>query len=233
MKKLSLALLAAAVAFAPMAASADSLAVTGAAAQDGAFGLEVTHDNSSAAYVQDNTPNEMDVFRAEWMFNQAAWNSNGSSVRQAIFRLISQNPNPNNFTCSGSGFVTLVDVFVYNIFNGTLPFSTTFGAGRGCAFAGVGNLIRIDDSGADVNNDGWVRMCLELTIGATGSYRFGVTDDTGTCAAATYESIVRDNAGMSVEQARLGAPQTNGFGANETATFYFDQYSSFRSTAAF
>ncbi|MGB5390981.1 MAG: hypothetical protein WBP10_12450, partial [Thermoanaerobaculia bacterium] len=48
---------------------ADTLEVIGAAAMEGSFGLRVNHDNTSTAYVQDNSPNEESIYRYEFLFN--------------------------------------------------------------------------------------------------------------------------------------------------------------------
>ena len=233
MKKTILCMLAILLAFAPVTAFASTIEVLAGAALEGNFGMRLNHDTTSVAYVEDQTPAGEPIYRAEFLFRPTAFNTNNTNVRQTIFRTISTNPGPGQFGCSQAAFVTHADIFIYWIVNGQLPFATAFQFGRGCNPAAVGSLVRLDNQagGVDTNGDGAVRFCFQWEEGASGLVRFGVTDDVNACTAATFQEINRDTAGMTVETARLGNAQVNGFGAGETATLDYDSFASFRATA--
>jgi len=75
---------------------ADSLAVNNGAAMAGSFGLDMSHDNTSKAFVQDNTPNDESIYRYEFLFDPNSI-STGISLnwRHTIFWAHSANPRPN------------------------------------------------------------------------------------------------------------------------------------------
>ncbi len=71
---------------------ASSIAVTGAAAQEGSYGLAVTTDaTADNAYVEDQTPNNETVYRAQFLLRSdnvafAAPCNNGPQTNHAIFK---------------------------------------------------------------------------------------------------------------------------------------------------
>ena len=102
------------------AAYGDSLSVTSTAAmggvaqndcsgdnQPGPCGLEVFHDNSSLAYVQDDSPADESVYRATFLYNPN--NIQASTTegpwRQMILKGIAPNVNRNQFNCPDIAFI--------------------------------------------------------------------------------------------------------------------------------
>ena len=68
------------LALAATPAMADTLNVNAAAAMGGTnFGLEVLHDNTSPAYVQDDTPSGESVYRFSFLYNPRDIGSTGSN----------------------------------------------------------------------------------------------------------------------------------------------------------
>lgn len=240
MKKLTLCLLAFLLALTPAAVFADTVGVDAGAAIEGSFGARFTHDNSSIAYVQDNTPSGETVFRFEFLFAVDSLSFSGApaNFRQTIFAAFG--PNPMNGGGIGAcltpnAFIEVIRVFVYHAGgSGQVPFVTAFAQGNFCGDAATGPLIRVDSFGADTNANNAVRLCGELQTGGgnTGFLRFAAVDDTAACTSATYQEVPRTNNDLSIDFVRLGTPQLNGFGAGETATYFMDSYASFRLLAA-
>lgn len=216
-------------------AFADTLAVNNAAALGGSgtacggsnCGLEVTHDNSSVAYVEDLTPDNEGVYRFNFLFNPASTTTTGN-FRQTIFRAIS--PNPGTTNCPGGSFVSGMRIFYYRTGgSGQNPSILAFVNGNQCGERTVGGRISINDNEA-------IRICFELETGNSlaGKGRIAVVDAASSCPASgdpAYQERDVSNGLISVDRVRMGTPQTNGFGAGETATLYFDEFESFRTLA--
>lgn len=217
-------------------AMADSLAVNNAAAMGGTgtacsgsnCGLEVTHDNSSIAYVQDSSPTDEGIYRATFLFNPASITTS-ANYRQTIFTAIGDNPNPNVGQCPGAAFISSVRCFSYQTGgSGQNSSIQCFGRGNQC---GEANVPRI----AVTENDP-VRVCIEYSTGnsLTGMFALAVVDDQASCPPSgdpAYNTRAMTNGLTNVQLVRLGTPQTNNFGAGESSTFYFDEFESFRTLA--
>jgi len=216
---------------------ADSLAVNNTAALGGTgtacggsnCGLEVTHDNSSAAFVRDDTPVDESVYRATWLMNVAAM-STSSNFRQTIFNVIGDNPNPGVGSCSAGAFQSAFRCFEYQTGGiGQNSSIQCFVRGNQC---GERAVTRIP---VTVNNP--FRVCVEWTAGGsnTGLIALAVVDDQASCPPsgdAAYNTNTVSNQLTNVQFVQLGTPQLNGFGAGEAATYHFDEFESFRTLAA-
>lgn len=69
-------------------ASAASLAVVPAAAYDGTYGLRVTLDSTSNAFVQDNSPNDETVYRVSFKVRNNLVMSNGTAHNMFRARMV-------------------------------------------------------------------------------------------------------------------------------------------------
>lgn len=208
-------------------AMGNSLAVTGAAAMEGAFGLEVFHDNSSLSYVEDRTPTAETVFRASFLFNTNDL-APGFNLRQRIMRDIGPNPRPGIGNCSptASLFPTL-EVWIFLTGGSGQNYSLQlYGAGNQCGYVGT-NQFAITPGATH-------RVCLEYEAGngGTGRIAFTVVNGTGACPSTgdpAYSERATSNGFTNVETVRLGIPTLNSPGVS--ATMYFDSYESFRTLA--
>lgn len=219
------------------AAFADTLDVNNTAAMGGSgtacggsnCGLQVTHDNSSVAFVEDLTPDNEGIYRFNFLFNPAATTTT-ANVRQTIFNAISPNPNPNVGDCPASAFVSAYRIFYYRTGgsgqNGSI---LAFLNGNQCGQRTIGARIPVTD------NDP-VRICgeMETANSNNGMGRIAIVDDAASCPPSgdpAYQERAISNGLTSVDRVRMGTPQTNNFGAGETMTLFFDEFESFRTLA--
>jgi hypothetical protein len=211
-------------------ASADSLTVNAAAAMGGtSYGLEVYHDNTDRAYVQDNTPDFESTYRATFLFNVGDVTvGTPKNFRQSLFRAIGPNPNPGVGSCdTDPGFqYAVIQLWLYQT-GGLGQFSNLqlWGKGNQCGDQGT---VRIP-----LNNNQDYRVCIEYQTGAagTGFVALAVTDPASACPVSgdpAWVSVFFGNNLTSVDIIRLGTTATNTFGAGETCTFNYDEFASFR-----
>jgi len=246
MKKVFLAVLV--FALSVSGASADSLDVNNTAALGGTgtacggsnCGLEVTHDNSSIAFVQDDSPNGETLYRAEFLINVASADLNpGEGLRQPIFVALGNNPRPGVGLCSPvAAFVEAVRCFhtPRNFGAGTRQGVICWSRGDFCGERNTPEVLWVDDGpgGADLDSDGASKMCFEWESNSgtdAGKIRLGVVDDDAACSSATLGETNVTNNDVTVEFVRLGTPQLNGFGFGENFTYYFDEFASFRTVS--
>ena len=233
MKKLVLAL--ALLAFLGMgAANADTLAVnataamggTGTACGGGNCGLEVIHDNSSAAYVQDNSPSSETVYRGSFMFDPNNISDGVSgNWRQEILKITGTNPNPNTGVCTGTAFADAAKAFAVFTQGGVNYRIQGWIFGNQCGARGLNN-IAISASGA-------IKICYEWANGSsdTGYLALAVVGTTDACPSSgggAWTSRTTSNNLTFVEQTRMGVSATNNFGVGENGSMYFDEFESFR-----
>ena len=225
------------VALAGLAAHADSLAVNGTAAMGGSFGLEVIHDNASAAFVQDDTPSAETVYRFEFLFdandiNNASGGGLGTNWRQSIFNIEGPNPRPNNpgNACPNGASVKVPVMRLFAMFTG--------GNGQNCSIqplamgnicTNIGTLSRVA-----ISCSGPQKICGFLEIGSPG--RFGatavaVTDPCPPDGDPAYTERDRVNNETNVDRVKMGIPGTNAFGAGENGSLFYDEFASFRTLA--
>lgn len=221
-------------------AAANDLQVNNAAAMAGSStncsggpcGLQVNHDNSSVAYVQDDSPNDEMVYRATWLFNPNSISPNAGNFRQTIFTAYDQNPNPGVGVCTGAVWVEAIRCFAY--FTGGIGQIANFQCfvrGNSCGErAALSPDERIQISMTDPS-----RVCVEWEVGPGtdgGRIAYWAGDAAQDCPssgdAAWSERAVTNSLFTGIDFVRLGTPQTNFFGVGEDGAMYFDSFESYR-----
>jgi len=221
-------------------AMADSLTVNNTAAMGGTgtacggsnCGLDVDHDNSSVAYVQDDSPNDEQIYRASFIFNPNSI-SPGSNLRQTIFVGQDLNPNTGAGVCGTSKFMTNFRCFAYMTGGAGQNYSILcFTRGNLCGESAILQRQAISENSPN-------KVCVEYEIG-TGSLggRLAlavVSPATGACptsgTSAWAERTVTNSLYSGIDFVRLGTPQTNFFGVGEDGHMYYDEFESFRTLA--
>jgi hypothetical protein len=222
-------------------ALADSLSVTSTAAMGGVAdqtctgdgmpgpcGLEVFHDNSSVAFVEDQSPQNETVYRASFLFNPNNI-SPGAKLRQNIFRAIGPNPNPGVGSCDLAGLKNVGRVF--------LLLYRPDGSRYAAFLQGIGNqcgeraTLRVE-----LEPDTPKRICVEMEFGNALSGRLAIAavdigDPCPTSGSGAWQERDLSNGLTNVDRVRLGTPGTNNFGAGESGDMYFDEFESFRTLA--
>ncbi|MGB5161357.1 MAG: hypothetical protein WBO69_19130 [Thermoanaerobaculia bacterium] len=212
---------------------ADTLEVIGAAAMEGSFGLRVNHDNTSTAYVQDNSPNEESIYRYEFLFNPNNI-SNGitSNWRHTIFWAQSANPRPGNGICPDG---VNAKVFATRVFLTLRQGGQTYGVravmmGNICGKLGTLNL--------DIPTNSPSKICgyfeQATTPAGLGEHGLAVVGPTDACpshGSAAYDTNEIRNAELSVIQVQMGSLAVNTFNRGENGDLDFDQFASFRTLA--
>lgn len=213
-------------------AAADSLAVNATAAMGGTnFGLQVSHDNSSRAYVQDNSPTGETVYRASFLFNAASVTGQSINFRQEVFRTLGMNPNPGAGVCPAdpAAVISMIRLWLYQTGgSGQDSNLQVWSAGNQCGQRGT---LRFP-----INNNEDYRVCIEWTTGPTntGLLALWVGAPGAACPTSgdpSWETTPMTNSLTSIDFIRMGTPSNNTFGAGESATLYFDEFESFRTTA--
>lgn len=219
-------------------ASADTLTVNNAAAMGGTgtacsgsnCGLQVTHDNTSAAYVQDNTPDNEAIYRFEFMFDpNGVPDTTGSGFRQEIFRGTGTNPRPGQGLCHPSNaFADALKVFLFrNGSNGNVSVSAWV-YGNQCGARGLNNV--------SISSSGPVKICGEWEAGSSDTGRFAVATvaTNASCPPSgdgAYVFRTTTNHDTAIVQVRMGTIAPNANGAGENGNLYFDEFASFRTLA--
>lgn len=219
---------------------ADSLSVTSTAAlggaaqnpcsgdgQPGPCGLEVFHDNTSKAFVQDDTPNRESVYRGSFLFDPNSIGPPGAKFRQNIFSAMSPNPDRNNFSCPGTILVSSLRVYLLWK-NGVYSLQGRVRGNRCGERATLPRVINIAD--------GPLKVCFELETGNSLNGRValaavGPNDACPPSGSSAWAERDVSNGKLSVTQARMGAVAQNNFGAGEVGNLYFDEFESFRTLA--
>jgi len=212
-------------------ASADSLSVNATAAMNGtSFGLQVNHDNTSQAYVQDDTPNGETVYRFTFLYNTSA-TGGSNNFRQAIFRAWGPNPAPGSGVCpvNPAALVPSIQLWHYAIGGtGEVPTIQLWSKGNWCGDQGS---TRIN---IPVATD--VRICGEWWTGPsnTGGVGLAIVSPGVACPShgdPAYSTQSFSNHLLVTDMVRMGTPATNSQGAGENMTMYFDEFASFRTMA--
>lgn len=215
-------------------ASADTLTVNAAAAMGGTgtacgggnCGLDVHHDNTSAAYVRDDSPTAETIYRFEYLFDPNAISPAVDNWRQAIFGAFGPNPRPALADCPISPTVQLPLMRVFLWLKG----------GSGQNYFVVGHLMGNQCGNRQVGNisisaDGPVKICGELETGTPGRGALAVVGVGDACPAtgsAAWAERDVNNVETNVENARMGPLGTNNFAQGEDGNLYFDEFASFR-----
>jgi len=226
-------ILVAALAMVAVGASADSLDVNGTAAMNGTnFGLEVLHDNSSAAYVQDDTPAGETIYRFEFLYNPTDIAATGSNDWiMTIFGAMGTNPRPDNPAnpCPLAGHIPVFPARIMAFATG--PNNATPGV-RMTAMTNFCGIVGTPLTFWTANVP--KKICGFIEIGSPISGGIAVIDPGNSCPSdgdAAYKLIPGaglDNSQHAVEFARLGNLALNPYNAGENGSVYFDEFASFR-----
>ena len=212
-------------------AAADSLAVNATAAMGGTnFGLQVNHTNTSASYVQDNTPAFETVYRFDFLFNVASMSGQTINFRQEIVRALGSNPNPGVGLCpvNPAALIGTIRVWLYHTGGGGAnPSIQLWAKGNQCGERGT---LRIPIS---YNTDyrvcvEWQEGALALTNGGVAVVPAGSACPTSGDPAWNYMTAALNSLNNDIDITRMGTPSTNNFGAGESGVLYFDEFQSFR-----
>ena len=234
MKKSWIIFAALAMLFMAAGASADSLQVNNTAAMGGTgtacggsnCGLEVLHDNTSAAYVQDNTPTDESVYRGSFLFNPNNISPETGNFRQVLFSGVGTNPNPGNFSCPAGANINVFRIWGYFTGgSGQIYNVQMWGAGNQCGNRGTSRI--------SISKDQPVRICWEWTTGSanTGTIALATTaiaDPCPTSGDGAWVTNTLSNQNTDLDLVRLGTPATNNFGVGENGSMYYDEFESFR-----
>jgi len=217
------------------AVAADSLTVNNAAAMGGSgtacggsnCGLDVFHDNTSVAFVETNTPTDEQVYRASFLFNPNSI-SPGANLRQPIFYGLDNNPNPGAGVCGATTFQTNFRCFFYLTGGVGQNYNVQcFARGNLCGEAATARLSIAENLPT--------KVCVEYEVGPALTGRIAVaavspeTDPCPTSGGPGWaERAITNSLFSGVDFVRLGTPATNGFGAGESGSMYFDEFESFR-----
>lgn len=211
--------------------SADSLAVNGTAAMGGTtYGLDLTHDNTDQAYVQDDTPDGETMYRFTFLYNTSATGAS-TNFRQAIFRAWGPNPAAGSGLCPANpaALVPSLQLWHYAIGgSGEVPTIQLWAKGNICGDQGAKRI------NIPVATD--VRICGEWWTGgsSTGGVGLAIVDPGDACPAhgdPAYETSNFSNHLLVIDMVRMGTPAVNAFGAGENMSMYFDEFESYRTMA--
>ncbi len=203
------------------AASASSLAVTGAAALEGNYGLAVTVDNTGTnAYVEDSTPAGETVYRATFlldinnMFSQTTATTNGNN-----FLTLAQATGDNPL--AGPAFFSSIRIYLMN--RTVEPYCRA----RVGVYSNINARLLVAPVGIDCS--GPVRLTLEWTAGAAGTGMARLTSVSPVIGTRVGERTLSNHL-TNVQMFRIGhavgtPPVT------VSGTMYLDSFESYRTLA--
>jgi hypothetical protein len=214
---------------------ADTLEVLGSpdiTPMEGTYSLVVHHDNTSTAYVVDQTPADESIYRFEFLFNPNDISPGTANWRHTIFWAQSLNTRPGNGTCPTN---PAAKIPAYRLFLTLRDGGTLYGV-RAVLF---GNICgRIGTINVDVPSNSpskicgyWMQGADSVTQGESGLAVVGATDPCPTFGDAAYETAAIRNNELAIMQVALGSLATNPFGAGENGDLTFDSFASYRTLA--
>ena len=216
-------------------AMADSLSVNGTAAMGGtSFGLEVMHDNSSVAYVQDDTPTGETIYRFSFMYNPTTLGSSGNGTPWAmtIFGAMGTNPRPASATsCPQAAHIPVFPARIFARYGGpglTIPGVRMTVMTNFCGVLGSPVIYWSENVPK--------KVCGFIQAGAPLYAGVAVVDPAAACPPdgdPAYSLVPQtgNNNEHAVEFARLGNLALNPYGAAENGSFYVDEFESYRTLA--
>lgn len=239
MKRTTLLIVALALVAGP--ALADSLSVNATSAMNStAYGLQVFHDNSDVAYVQDDTPANETVYRFEYLFNPNNIAATGSADwTMTLFGAQGPNPRPNNAAnpCPLNANFPVFPMRVMLIATGAgnaTPVVRATMMSNICGVLGAPAFV--------LSQSGPVKICGYFIQGqgpvpgpqTPGEVGLAVVSAGSACpsdGSAAYKTVTTNNDEHNVSFARMGSLGTNGYGAGENGSVYFDEFASYRTLA--
>lgn len=233
MKRTAL-LLIAGLAIAAGPAMADTLSVTPAAAMGGTnYGLEVFHDNTSPAYVQDDTPDSETIYRFSFIYNPRTVGSSGNGTPFAftIFTALAANARPNTPAnpCPLNANFPVFPARIFARYGGpglTIPGIRLTMMNNFCGIIGTPPVYWVENEAR--------KVCGYIVSGAPGRAGVAVIDQNATCPPdgdPAYAEAVGNNNELPVIGARMGNVAVNPYGAGENGSFYLDEFESYRTLA--
>ncbi len=203
--------------------------------EPGPCGLEVVHDNTSAAFVQDDSPNAETIYRFEFIYNPRSVGSSGNGTPFAftMFTALADNARPSN-PGNPCPLAAHLPVFPARIF-------ARYG-GPGLTIPGVRMTIMTNFCGVLgspvvywVENEAR-KICAIVEIGAPGRGALAIVGENDTCPPdddPAYAEVPGpfNNNELPVQGARLGNILPNPYGGGESGSYYLDEFASFRTLA--
>lgn len=212
---------------------ADTLSVNNPAAIEGSFGLEVLHDNTSAAYVQDDTPNSETVYRFSFLYNPQTVGSSGNGTPFAftLFTALANNARPSNPAnpCPLNANFPVFPVRVFARFGGpglTIPGVRLTMMNNFCGILGTPPVYWVENQAR--------KVCGFVETGAPGRAGLAVVPANDPCPPdgdPAYGVVSANNNELPVVAARLGNVATNPYGAAESGSYYLDSFESYSTLA--
>lgn len=221
--------------------AADTLTVNASAAMAGTnYGLDVMHDNSSVAYVQDDSPSGESIYRFSYLFDPNNIAGTGSSDwTMTLFGAMGPNPRPNNGAnpCPLNANIPVFPMRVTLIATGagsSIPVVRATMMSNICGVVGAPAFV--------LSQAGPVKICGYFIQGvgpvpgpqSPGEVGIAVVGTAEACPSAgdpSYKTVSTNNDEHNVTIARMGSLGTNGFGAGEMGSVYYDEFESFRTLA--
>lgn len=203
-------------------ASASSLAVNGAAALEGTYGLAVTVDNTGVnAYVEDETPDGETIYRASFLvdvndtFTLATATTNGNN-----FITVGQTLSPNPQAPTP---VWVPSLRLYFMNRTVAPHCRA----RLGVYSNINARLLAAPVGIDCN--GTVELTIEWTAGASGTGLARLTSVSPVIGTRVGEKLLSNHL-LTVDTFRMGhavgtPPETI------SGTMYFDSFESYRTLA--
>lgn len=233
-KSTGLTILIGIVALAAGPAMADSLSVNAVAAMNGTnYGLEVLHDNSSVAYVQDDTPAGETIYRFSFLYNPTDIGSsgNGNPFRFTIFTAMADNARPDTpgNPCPLNVNLPVFPARIFAAFGGpglTIPGVRLTMMNNFCGVLGTTPVYWTENVPK--------RICGFVETGTPGRAGLAVVDVASACPPdgdPAYSVAVGNNNEIPITGARLGNVAINPYGAGENGSIYLDEFESYRTLA--
>lgn len=197
---------------------------------EGDFTMVVNHDNTSAAYVQDNSPDGETIYRYEFLFHPNQISPENGNWRQGIFAVNGDNPRPNNASNACPNSET-VKVPVVRVFFWTYGGSGQLYSVKAIAMSnqcGVRGTARVNIPSNEAR-----KICGYVTTGSPGEVGLTAVGVAEECPSygAGYATNTVNNVEHAVVHVRLGTLGTNVYNVGEDGPFYFDSFASFRTLA--
>lgn len=199
-------------------ASASSLAVTGAAALEGSYGLAVTMDGGSPAFVETNTPDGESIYRATFLidinntFNQTTADTNGNNYI-TIGQALGNNPQ-------GDTPVYWPAMRLYLMNRDVAPYCRA----RLGVYSNINSRLLVNPVGIDCS--GTVRLTIEWMAGGAGTGLARLSSESPVIGPRVGERNL-NNQLTNIQFFRIGhavgtSPVT------VSGTTYFDSFESYR-----
>ncbi len=201
--------------------------------EPGPCGLEVVHDNTSVAFVQDDSPNDEVIYRFEFIYNPQSVGSsgNGNPFAFTIFTALAANARPNNPAnpCPLNPNFPVFPARIFARYGGAsldIPGIRLTMMNNFCGIIGTPPVYWVENEPR--------KICATIETGAPGSASVAVVGENDTCPPdgdPAYAVAVGNNNEQPIIGARMGNIAVNPYGAGESGSYYLDEFASFRTLA--